>query len=60
MNNRTSPIKKGSGVIVNQKRQDGAEKDVLISQLKASCFELEQNERNFNGLLQKFRILENE
>lgn len=51
---------KQSPVVKRDVRQDGAEKDVLISQLKAQVFELEQNERNFNGLNQKFRNLQNE
>ncbi len=36
------------------------DKDILISQLKAQIFELEQNEKNFQGLNQKFRSLQNE
>lgn len=36
------------------------EKDLMITQLKAQIFELEQNEKNFNILTQKFRNLQNE
>lgn len=39
---------------------DSSDKDILISQLKAQVFELEQNEKNFNSLNQKFRSLQNE
>jgi len=41
-------------------KTDSSEKDILISQLKAQIFELEQNERNFSSLNQKFRNLQNE
>lgn len=36
------------------------EKDLLITQLKAQIFELEQNEKNFSLLTQKFKNLQNE
>jgi len=39
---------------------DSSDKDILISQLKAQIFELEQNDKNFQGLNQKFRSLQNE
>ncbi len=39
---------------------DSSDKDILISQLKAQVFELEQNEKNFNALNQKFRAIQNE
>jgi chromosome segregation ATPase len=39
---------------------DSSDKDILISQLKAQVFELEQNEKNFNALNQKFRGMQND
>lgn len=36
------------------------EKDNLIAQLKSQIFELEQNEKNFSVLTQKFKNLQNE
>jgi len=39
---------------------DSSDKDVLISQLKAQIFELEQNEKNYNALNHKFRSIQNE
>ena len=39
---------------------DSSDKDILISQLKAQIFELEQNEKNYTVLNQKFRNLQNE
>ena len=37
-----------------------SEKDLIISQLKAQIFELEQNEKNFNSLTHKFRNIQGE
>ena len=37
-----------------------SEKDLIISQLKAQVFELEQNEKNFNSLSLKVRSLQSE
>jgi chromosome segregation ATPase len=39
---------------------DSKEKDMLISQLKAHIFELEQHEKDYDNLNQKFRNLQNE
>lgn len=39
---------------------DTSKKDLLISQLKAHIFEMEQNERNFNNLNNKFKSLQND
>ena len=39
---------------------DQADKDILISQLKAHIFELEQHDKNFDGLNSKYRALQNE
>jgi hypothetical protein len=39
---------------------DSSDKDILISQLKAQVFELEQNQKNYNNLNQKFRNIQNE
>jgi len=39
---------------------DSSDKDILISQLKAQVFELEQNEKNYNSLNQKYRLIQNE
>lgn len=36
------------------------EKDNLISNLKNQIFEMEQNEKNYNNLLLKYRNLQNE
>lgn len=36
------------------------EKDLIITQLKAHIFELEQNEKNYSILSQKFRNLQSE
>ena len=41
-------------------RLESSEKDLIISQLKAQIFELEQNEKNFNSLNHKFRCIQNE
>lgn len=37
-----------------------SDKDLVISQLKAQIFEFEQNEKNYNNLVSKFRNLQNE
>lgn len=37
-----------------------SDKDRLIAQLKAQCFEYEQNDKNYLLLNQKFRALQNE
>lgn len=42
------------------KLENTTDKDVMISQLKAHIFELEQNEKNYELLTQKFRNLQNE
>ena len=39
---------------------ESKEKDMLISQLKAHIFELEQHEKDYDGLNQKFRKLQND
>jgi len=39
---------------------DSRDKDELISQLKAHIFEIEQNEKNFSKLNNKFTMLQNE
>ena len=39
---------------------DSSDKDILISQLKAQVFELEQIEKNYNSLNQKYRLIQNE
>lgn len=39
---------------------EGSDKDLIISQLKAQIFELEQNQNNFNSLNLKFRNLQGE
>jgi hypothetical protein len=39
---------------------DNADKDILISQLKAHIFELEQHNKNYDNLNQKYRGLQNE
>ena len=39
---------------------ESKEKDMLISQLKAHIFELEQHEKDYDGLSQKFRKLQND
>lgn len=44
----------------NERNFNVCEKDLLITQLKAQIFELEQNEKNFGLLTQKFRNLQNE
>ena len=41
-------------------RVQESEKDLIISQLKAQVFELEQNEKNFNSLNLKVRALQSE
>jgi chromosome segregation ATPase len=41
-------------------RVEENEKDLIISQLKAQVFELEQNEKNFNAVSHKARALQNE
>lgn len=41
-------------------RVEESEKDLIISQLKAQVFELEQNEKNFNSLHLKVKSLSNE
>ena len=54
----TSPYRRTN--ISYDLKLDSSEKDILISQLKAQVFELEQNEKNFMMLNQKFRNLQNE
>ena len=44
----------------NEQKFEASERDILISQLKAQIFELEQNEKNFNALNHKFRNQQNE
>jgi hypothetical protein len=39
---------------------DSADKDILISQLKAHIFELEQHEKNYDNLNHKYRSVQNE
>ena len=41
-------------------KYEGTDKDKCISQLKSQIFELEQNEKNFDALNQKFRCIQNE
>lgn len=41
-------------------KSDSADKDVLISRLKAHIFELEQHERDYDALNHKFRNCQNE
>lgn len=41
-------------------RVEESEKDIVISQLKAQVFELQQNEKNFNSLSLKVRSLQND
>jgi hypothetical protein len=41
-------------------RAETSEKDLLISQLKAEVFELQQNEKSYNNLNLKYRNLQNE
>ena len=41
-------------------RLEESEKDLIISQLKAQVFELEQNEKNHNALSLKVKSLHNE
>lgn len=36
------------------------DKDLIINQLKSHIFELEQNEKNYSILTQKFRNLQSE
>ena len=45
---------------MSMSRASESDKDLLISQLKAQVFELEQNEKNFNVLNNKFRKIQTE
>jgi chromosome segregation ATPase len=54
----SSPYRK-MNVCYSPKLQEN-EKDLIISQLKAQVFELEQNEKNFNSLNLKVRALQSE
>lgn len=44
----------------DSRQAESSEKDNLIAQLKSQIFELEQNEKNFSLITQKFRNLQNE
>ena len=44
----------------NDVKIENKEKDILISQLKAHIFELEQREKDYDNIKQKFRQLQNE
>mmetsp|Transcript_37173 Transcript_37173/g.38549 ORF Transcript_37173/g.38549 Transcript_37173/m.38549 type:complete len:385 (-) Transcript_37173:145-1299(-) len=54
----SSPYRKMN--ITYSPRVEENEKDLIISQLKAQVFELEQNEKNFNALNIKVKSLNNE
>ena len=45
---------------LNDSKLDSSEKENMLSSLRAQIFELEQNEKNFTTLNQKFRTLQNE
>lgn len=53
-----SPYRKMN--ITYSPRVEESEKDLVISQLKAQVFELQQNEKNFNSLNLKVRSLQND
>lgn len=44
----------------DSRTSESIEKDNLIAQLKSQVYELEQNEKNFSVLTQKFKNLQNE
>lgn len=55
---QTSPWRKMN--VTYSPRVEESEKDIIISQLKAQVFELEQNEKNFSALQLKVKALNNE
>ena len=54
--NQISPYRRDSYEI----KIENKEKDILISQLKAHIFEMEQREKDYDNLKQKYRQLQNE
>ena len=54
----SSPYRKMN--VTYSPKVEESEKDLIISQLKAQIFELEQNEKNFNALNSKVRSLQND